>query len=212
MIDRGIDVERVRWVFFDIGSTLVDETAAYDHRIREMIVGTYVTFGAFDNARITFARQGLDGNAAAIRYFGLRKTLWHSEDEEPFNDAEETLARLCRKGYRLGIIANQPPGTAERLAAWGLAPFFDVLVSSAEMGIAKPDLAIFEKALKLSACAAEESVMVGDRLDNDMAPAKTVGMKTVWLKQGLAAYQNAELGRDVADYQIGTLSELLTIL
>ena len=80
------------------------------------------------------------------------------------------------------------------------------------MGIAKPDLVIFEKALKLSACAAEESVMVGDRLDNDMAPAKTVGMKTVWLKQRLAAYQNAELGRDVADYQIGTLSELLTIL
>ena len=205
-------MERVRWVFFDIGSTLVDETAAYDHRIREMIVGTDVTFETFDSTRITFARQGLDGNAAAIRYFGLRKTPWHSEDEEPFNDAEETLARLRRKGYRLGIIANQPPGAAGRLATWGLLSFFDVIVSSAEAGIAKPDSAIFEKALELAACAAEESVMVGDRLDNDMAPAKAIGMKTIWLKQGLAAYQHAELGRGIADYQIGTLSELLMIL
>ena len=91
MIDR-IDMERVRWVFFDIGSTLVDERIAYDRRVREMISGTNVTFEAFDSARITFAHQGLDGNAAAIRYFGLRKTPWHSEDEKPFEDAEETLA------------------------------------------------------------------------------------------------------------------------
>lgn len=80
------------------------------------------------------------------------------------------------------------------------------------MGIAKPDMAIFEKALELAACAAEESVMEGDRLDNDMAPAKAIGMKTIWIKQGLAAYQDTELGYGAADHQINVLSELLTIL
>ena len=54
--------------------------------------------------------------------------------------------------------------------------------------------------------------MVGDRLDNDIIPAKAIGMKTVWLKSGLAKYQSAEFGKDIADYQISSLSELLRIL
>jgi FMN phosphatase YigB (HAD superfamily) len=53
--------------------------------------------------------------------------------------------------------------------------------------------------------------MVGDRLDNDMVPAKAMGMKTVWIKNGLARYQDAELGDGVADYQIETLEELTAI-
>ena len=54
--------------------------------------------------------------------------------------------------------------------------------------------------------------MVGDRLDNDMIPAKALGMKTVWIKNGLAQYQGAELGEGLVDYQINKLSELLCIL
>lgn len=90
--------------------------------------------------------------------------------------------------------------------------YFDVIATSAELGYAKPDKEIFEKAFELAGCTAEESVMVGDRLDNDIIPAKTIGMKTVWVKNGLAQYQGAELGKDVVDYQIGSLSELLHIL
>ena len=106
-----------QWIFFDVGSTLVDEAAAYDHRVRDMISGTSITFQGFDNARIAFAKQGLDGNSAAIKHFGLTKTPWHPEDEVPYSDAHDTLAALCGKGYQLGIIANQravlpPPGTS----------------------------------------------------------------------------------------------------
>ena len=32
----------LKWIFFDVGSTLVDETEAYDHRVREMIAGTNI--------------------------------------------------------------------------------------------------------------------------------------------------------------------------
>ena len=90
--------------------------------------------------------------------------------------------------------------------------FFDVIASSAEIGYAKPDKTIFENALKLANCTADESVMVGDRLDNDIIPAKALGMKTVWLKNGLAKYQSSELGEGFADYQISSLTELLQIL
>lgn len=180
----------VKWIFFDVGSTLVDETEAYDHRVREMIAGTSITFKEFDDARIALARQGLDGNSAAIKHFGLTKTPWHSEDEVPYSDARSTLVALRDKGYKLGIIANQKLGTAERLEYWGLRQYFDVIAASAEIGYAKPDKEIFEKAFELAECTAEESVMVGDRLDNDIVPAKAIGMKTVWVKNDIAKYQS----------------------
>lgn len=205
-------MKEIKWIFFDVGSTLVDETAAYDHRVRDMIAGTKITFEEFDDARIAFAKQGLDGNSAAIKHFGLTKTPWHSEDEVPYPDAYSTLAALRNKGYHLGIIANQNLGTAERLEHWGLRQFFEVIAASAEIGYAKPDRMIFEKALEMAMCRAEESVMVGDRLDNDIIPAKVLGMKTVWIKNGLARYQDTAFGEGVADHQIGKLSELLCIL
>ena len=202
----------VKWIFFDVGSTLVDESEAYDHRVWDMITGTNITFKEFNDARIALAQQGLDGNSAAIKHFGLTKTPWHSEDEVPYSDAHSTLAALADKGYKLGIIANQKLGTAERLKTWGLHQYFDVIVASAEIGYSKPDKEIFEKAFEFAGCTAEESVMVGDRLDNDIIPAKAIGMKTVWVKIGFAQYQGAELGEGVADYQVGSLSELLRIL
>lgn len=201
-----------KWIFFDVGSTLVDETEAYDHRVRDMIAGTNITFEEFDDVRIALAKQGFDGNAAAVKYFGLTKTPWHSEDEVPYADAQSTLAALRHNGYKLGIIANQNPGTANRLTHWGLRQYFDVIAASAELGCAKPDKEIFEAALQLAGCTPEESIMVGDRLDNDIIPAKMIGMKTVWIKSGLAKYQGTELGEGVADFQINSLSELLHIL
>lgn len=201
-----------KWIFFDVGSTLVDETEAYDHRVHDMIAGTNITFEEFDGVRIALAKQGFDGNSAAVKYFGLTKTPWHSEDEVPYSDAQSTLAALRQNGYKLGIIANQNPGTANRLTHWGLRQYFDVIAASAELGCAKPDKEIFEKALQLAECTPEESIMVGDRLDNDIIPAKMIGMRTVWIKSGLAKYQGAELGEGVADFQISSLSELLHIL
>ena len=198
------EVRIMKWIFFDVGSTLVDETEAYNHRAREMLAGTDVTFAEFDAKRTEFAKQGLDGNSEAVQYFGLRKTPWHSEDEVPYPDAADTLRYLRERGYQLGIIANQPFGTAQRLEAWGLGSWFDVVAASAELGVSKPDRAIFEKALSKAGCRPEDAVMVGDRLDNDIIPAKAVGMTTVWIRNGLSAYQTS----DIPDSILDTLSEM----
>ena len=133
----------IRWVFFDIGSTLVDEEEAYNHRIRDMIRGTSIIFEQFSEKRIQYAKAGYNGDQKAIEYFALNKTPWHSEDEVPFDDCEETLRTLCDKGYQLGIIANQKPGAKGRLDAWGLGRYFSVIASSAELGVSKPDKGIF---------------------------------------------------------------------
>ena len=201
-----------KWIFFDIGSTLVDETEAYDHRARDMINGSSITFKEFDDVRTMLAKQGLDGNSAAIEYFGLNKTPWHLEDEKLYSDAADTLKALHNKGYRLGVIANQNLGTASRLEEWRIREYFDAIIASAEIGYAKPDKRIFEKAFELAGCKADDTIMVGDRLDNDMIPAKALGMKTIWMRKGLAKYQDISFGKNIVDYSVNELSDLLDIL
>ncbi len=176
-----------------------------------MLLGTDISFSVFNMKRVELAKKGFDGNSAAIDYFGLKKTPWHSEDEKPYSDADETLEALKNRGYKLGIIANQVSGTSKRLCAFGLLKYFEVLATSAEMGIAKPDKLIFKKALELAECQPFEGVMVGDRLDNDIIPAKEVGMKTVWLRKGTCAYQSVDFGKNVADWIVDNLSDLKEI-
>lgn len=202
---------RIRWLFFDIGSTLVDETEAYNHRIREMIQGTDIAFDAFNRMRIHFAKQGLNGDAEAIRYFGLTKTPWHSEDEVPYGDAIPTLKELKQRGYHIGIIANQVAGSADRLAAWGLLEYIDIIATSAELGISKPDKAIFERALEMANCAPFEAAMVGDRLDNDIIPAAELGLLTVWIPKGLSIYHDPSGFQCKPHFIIGSLFEMMNI-
>lgn len=204
-------MKQVRWLFFDIGSTLVDETAAYDHRIREMIAGTDVTFEQFQQKRQEFACQNMRGDLEAAAFFGLKKTPWHHEDECPYPEAAEVLAALCSRGYRIGVIANQSAGTEERLRAWGLSDYIDLVTASAEEGVAKPDPAIFRIALQRAGCAPAEAAMIGDRLDNDVVPAKAVGMHTVWLPQGPAVWQNIHTAAESPDVQVMSLRELLEV-
>ena len=183
----------IKWLFFDVGSTLIDETEAYNHRIREAIAGTDITFEQFQEKRLEFAKQNLKSDLETLKFFGLAKPVWHTEDEVPYPEAEEILRYLKSLGYKIGIIANQSLGTAERLKQWNLLQYIDVVAASAELGMAKPDLAIFQKAFQMAECTPEQAVMLGDRLDNDIVPAKKLGMRAVWVKQGFNAYQDTAL-------------------
>ena len=89
--------------------------------------------------------------------------------------------------------------------------YIDVVAASAELGVAKPDRGIFDKAFEMAKCTAQEAVMVGDRLDNDISPAKELGMKTVWIRQDLAIYQNPQKVEEQPDYIVDDLSELKEI-
>lgn len=67
-------VAGIKWIFFDLGSTLIDETAADTHRIREMISGTDITEETYREKRFEMIRKGLNGDLSTIDYFGLTKT------------------------------------------------------------------------------------------------------------------------------------------
>lgn len=89
--------------------------------------------------------------------------------------------------------------------------YIQLVVASAEEGVAKPDKRIFEIALERAACSPSEAVMIGDRVDNDIIPAKEMGMMTIWVRQGFGKYWNITDESEKADFAVDSLSELLDI-
>lgn len=199
--------ENIQWIFFDMGSTLIDETIAMDHRIREVIEGTEITYEQFIEKKLFYARQNKPADLETIKYFGLTKTPWHKEDEILFPNTIECMRKIHHY-FKIGIIANQSFGSEERLKRFGIWEYIDVLAASAEEGVSKPDRRLFEIALEKAGCRAEEAAMAGDRLDNDIVPANKMGMYTIWIKQG--DWKDAEPVEEweIPDMTVYSLTEL----
>ncbi len=199
--------DNIQWIFFDIGSTLIDESKAYRNRIEKTVAGTNVSFDVFYNKMVSISKYDQNCYHKALEVYGLAMAPWNSDDEFVYEDAEECLKSLS-ENYSIGIIANQFPGCKERLKRAGLLRYIDLIVSSAEEGIAKPDLRIFEIALSKAECKAEEAVMVGDRIDNDIFPAKKAGMKTVWIRQGFGGLSCIRSDEEAPDWTVDSLYEV----
>ena len=164
----------IEWLFFDLGSTLLDETDRTNERISETAKLIKVDESVF--------RTQLD-NAAKTHPYVIHMDLpneskwapWPKRLDPLYPDAIPTLDALHKK-YRLGVIANHGKDTATLL---GIDRFFTTYMASAIAGFGKPDLRIFEMALEQAQCSPKNAVMIGDRLDNDIFPAKKLGMNTI---------------------------------
>lgn len=201
----------VKWLFFDLGSTLIDETQCDEHRLQALLRQS----GApgrevLEQTMAEFASQNRSAYRETAQLFGLETEKWPRELEKLYPCVPEVLQQLSKQ-YRLGIIANQNFGTESRLEEFGIRQFFEVIAASAELGIAKPDPRIFQWALEKAACRPDEAVMIGDRLDNDIAPASRIGMQTIWIRQGQGKYGNRNLLRDPPTAIISELTQLLTL-
>ncbi len=204
-------MENIKWIFFDVGSTLVDESKAYNRRIENAISGTEITYNQFYSTMIEFYKNNQKGDLETIKKYNLAKPKWNVKDEFLFPDAKNCLKRLSQK-CKIGIIANQSLGTAERLKNFGILEYIDIVIASAEEGISKPDLQIFNLALKRAQCNANMCVMIGDRLDNDIAPANEIGMKTIWIKQGFGKYSTPKTEYEKADFVVNNLTDICKLL
>ncbi len=197
----------IKWIFFDIGSTLVDESVAYQNRIERTIAGTNVTYDDFYNKIVEISKYNQSGYNKALEAYGLKTVPWNSDDEFVYPETENCLGELS-KHYRIGIIANQNLGSEERLEKLGLLKHIDLVIASAEEGVAKPDLRIFQIALDRANCKPEEVIMVGDRIDNDIIPANKIGMTTVWIKQGFGSYAELKTVEEQPDYIVNNLVQI----
>ena len=203
-------MDGIKWLFFDIGSTLVDETKVYDDIFQKIAIAANVSEEYVRTQAIEFCKQNKRGHREVMKLLGVEYPEWSPLYEELYPDTAKCLRSLEKK-YKLGIIANQIPGAEKRLEDMGIRQFFDVIVASAEEGVAKPDPRIFRIALDRTGCAPEQAVMIGDRIDNDIVPAKQLGMKTVWIKQGVGQYWNIQGDCETPEFEVNSLSELLSI-
>ncbi len=205
-----------RVLFFDVGYTLVNEDAVWQMRCREQAAGEEAVRLGLSAAdlwhEIELASvERKPQYRTLVSKFGFREAAPYRHDLETlYGDASRVLRTLSR-GYELGVIANQTDGLRERFDRFGILSYFTHIVSSWDVGAMKPQRRIFEIALQKASCRPEEAAMIGDRLDNDIAPAKALGMKTVWIRQGFGGLQEPIGDADTPDHTVSRLDELLDL-
>lgn len=216
----------IKWVFIDIGSTLINQDDAVENRILQIQrvledsgvsvsraeIRAILQEAATEQARSPISRAIAKlTDSEELRGRLKAEVKWRKDLEKPYPEARHVLSALSER-YRIGIIANQSPGTEARLEKWGFSSSISLCLPSAELGLNKPDLAIFELAMEWAGCLPEHAVMVGDRIDNDITPAKSLGWKTIRVKQGLFRFQVPMGSEQKPDFEVGRLRDVLNIL
>ncbi|HFI0404235.1 TPA: HAD family hydrolase [Streptococcus suis] len=206
----------IEWIFFDLGSTLLDEEAAYGFYIDKCVkklqsLDMEVSADSYKKKMVEYAHKTLDPVRATWQYFTQTapRPLWTNEGVSLYPETIDILEKLSQN-YRLGIIANQSGSVKELLKEWGISSYFQLIILSEEVGVCKPDLRIFKLALEESGIPADKAVYVGDRYDNDILPAKSLGMYTVRMLTGFGKYTR-ENGKWKSDWIVSSLKELSTI-
>jgi len=205
----------VEAVVFDVGETLVDETRAWGVWAEWLDVspltlaaalGAVIARGGDHREVFELFRPGIDVRAEARR-LGLagRSDLLSLDDLYP--DALGCLRALAADGYRLGIAANQPAPAAAVLGE--MAIDFELIATSSAWGVAKPSPVFFERIAAQLQLPPGAIAYVGDRLDNDVTPAKAAGMVAVFLRRGPWGWiQAGRSNPPEADLVVESLEEL----
>jgi putative hydrolase of the HAD superfamily len=132
--------------------------------------------------RLALADQGVD-DAELAEALGKRFGAERRARHEVFEDARAALGELSGS-HALALVTNGASCLQrEKLAASGLADFFDAVVVSAELGVGKPDASVFRHALSQLGFDAKRAVMVGDSLSRDVDGALSAGLGAVWVNR-----------------------------
>jgi putative hydrolase of the HAD superfamily len=134
----------------------------------------------------------------------------------PRKDAIEVISSLKSAGFKIGLISNcstEPP------LIWPntpFAPFFDTVLFSSVVGINKPDLRIFQRAVERLMVEPSKCVYIGDGGDNELAAAADIGMTPVLIRASHedsadALRPNDEI-KDFAGPVISSLKEVLNLV
>ncbi|WP_233515497.1 HAD family hydrolase [Marinitenerispora sediminis] len=190
----------IRSVVFDVGETLVDETRIFARWADRLGVPHLAFFGLLGGV-LAEGRQLIDAFRLVKPDFDLdvESAAWLAEEpdslrenfdaDDLYPDVRPALASLRAQGLQVLVAGNQPVQAGPALAAMDL-PVDGVYISDV-WGVAKPDPAFFERVRTASGFAPHEILYVGDRLDNDVLPARAAGMRAALLRRGLWGYRHA---------------------
>lgn len=205
----------LRAVFLDVGETLLDETTLWEGWADWLGIPRF-TFAALFGAAI---ERGED----RLRVFEMLRPGFDLEAERQrriesadrygvgpsdlYPDAAPCLRALKDEGYVVGIAGNSTALVEQAVAGMGLS--VDVVTSSESLGVEKPSLDFFTRMAELAGVDPREAAYVGDRLDNDVLPAREAGMVGVFIRRGPWGHLQAlRPEADMADLRIDSLDEL----
>jgi putative hydrolase of the HAD superfamily len=125
---------------------------------------------------------------------GLETTMKNVESIREIRDQAEKktfvydhvmpmLKKLKMRGYKIGLLSNTTNFAIDRLKDnTKLLDYIDYPIFSYEIGFIKPDLKMFKKVLGLANCKKEETIMIGDKEQNDVIPARRLGINAIHYK------------------------------
>ncbi|HLX37013.1 MAG TPA: HAD family hydrolase [Candidatus Binataceae bacterium] len=208
----------------DIEISRAELNPAFDHATRIGYGATRVVarFGLTDLVRFLVGHQfeylrksGLDpiralldesGAAGRHRFVERVTNSFVRETSAGLAHSREVVGPL-RGRFRLGIVSNFYGNLDRILAEAKLDRFFAAVADSSRIGVFKPEAGIFEAALTKMRCAPESAAMIGDSLAKDCAPARKLGMRTVWLRTGPRGADDA----GAADTTVQSIDEVARI-
>ncbi len=202
-------------VVFDVGYTLLDETRRWDEWAEWIKVTpeelwislrAVIAEGVHHMEALRRLAPGFDlRSARADRARSGRRDEFLERDLYP--DVFPCIARLKAAGIKVGAAGNMSADVEQFLASSGLG--FDMLGSSERWGVEKPNPRFFQRLIDDMRLPAAQLAYVGDRVDNDVAPAAAAGMTAVFLRRGPWADVLAERpDRQSASAVIDSLEEL----
>lgn len=222
----GHDFEGVRWIFFDWGGTLKDEFAIY-RNISTVCVSYLGSAGVEADEEALYDRlielERIDARiqlSLALTEFGVPEhhvtgAMVSAEAElraQPSYEGVDEMLSALQGSFTMGVISNHRKGLDQVLCREGLSSFFDVVVGSGDVGLAKPDPAIFRHALRLADCDPGMALMVGDHPLEDISGARSAGMRTVRVRQGVYAGDEPGSAGERADAEISDIRLLPSLL
>ena len=157
-----------------------------DHREKTTMaaLGELLKRKGFQNVADNILRAGLDA------MYAVTQRNWYLDE-----DTIPTLETLHNRGYSLGLISNtsDDKNVQQLIDRDDLRRFFVTIVTSAALGIRKPDTRIFKAALDQVKIKPGEAVMVGDMVDADVLGANLAGMYSIWITRHVHHTQDGEL-------------------
>lgn len=120
---------------------------------------------------------------AELDHATARRAMLGALEFTPYPDVEPALHDLRERGMKLVIASNWDCSLPEWLGPPGILELVDGVVTSAEVGAAKPSPRVFERALGIAGVEPGEALHVGDKVDNDLEGAAAAGIRGVLLQR-----------------------------
>ncbi len=143
------------------------------------------------------------------KLFGSFREKWKQRKPPlKLNFELEKEVRAISKNFKIGIAGQYGKEVLELLEKHSILDCFAHHFTQDDFSITKPDPRYYEQILKKCGVEPKESIMVGDRIDKDIIPARQLGMRTILIRAGLYKNQQPRIPFEIPDVELGSVSGL----